>query len=298
MSHAAILDAIAQVNLPISSIDVTLCFSSLYWISGLFTLIRGTITGTTRLITIEPFSPELQLRFIEQYKVTNTLNSPYQITLMMKCDRFRETDLSSLKFVLIGGSKVPLHIKVEMDNCLPNGHIHVVYGMSEIGGILSIDYPVSPEKDTIGKLIGGSCVKIVDDDGNRCGVNVDGEICIKTNYKFIGYYNNREASEELFDDENFIKSGDIGHFDEDGDLYIIDRKKDLLKYCNFQISPSEIDSYLIESPDIKSACVVGIPDPLVTDLPAAVVVRADGSTITEEEIINMVAGKANMFCLF
>lgn len=136
-------------------------------------------------------------------------------------------------------------------------------------------------------------MKIVDDDGNRCGVNVDGEICLKTTYKFIGYYNNREATEELFDKEGFLKTGDIGHFDEDGDLFIVDRKKDLLKYCNFQISPSEIDSYLIESPAIKSACVVGIPDPLVTDLPAAVVVRADGSNITEEEICNMVAGNAN-----
>ena len=141
--------------------------------------------------------------------------------------------------------------------------------------------------------VNASKVKIIDDDGNRCGVHIDGEICIKTNYKFIGYYNNREATEELFDEENFIKTGDVGHFDEDGDLYIVDRKKDLLKYCNFQISPSEIDSYLIESSDIKSACVVGIPDPLVTDLPAAVVVRAQGSTITEEEIVNMVAGKAN-----
>lgn len=73
MSHAAILDAVAQLNLPISSTDVSLCFSSLYWVSGIFTLIRATISGVTRLITTDPFSPELQLRFIEKYKVTNTI---------------------------------------------------------------------------------------------------------------------------------------------------------------------------------------------------------------------------------
>lgn len=91
-------------------------------------MLRGTINGTARLITTEPFSPELQLRFIKQYKVTNTLNSPYHITLMLKSDGFREADLSSLKYVLIGGSKVPLHVKVEMANSLPpSGSVHGKY---------------------------------------------------------------------------------------------------------------------------------------------------------------------------
>lgn len=134
-------------------------------------------------------------------------------------------------------------------------------------------------------------MKIVDDDGNRLGPNEDGEIAYTTNYKFLGYYGNEEATAELYDDEGFICSGDIGHFDEDGDLFIIDRKKDLMKYCNMQISPSAIEAYLIESPGIKACCVVGIPDEMATDLPAAVVIRADGSNISGQEIYDMVAGE-------
>lgn len=94
-------------------------------------------------------------------------------------------------------------------------------------------------------------MKIIDESGKRCGVNVDGEICVKMQYKFLGYHGNPKGTDEFFDEEGFMKTGDIGHFDADADLFIVDRKKELLKYCNFQIAPSEIDAFLTESPNIQ-----------------------------------------------
>lgn len=190
---------------------------------------------------------------------------------------------------MVGGAKVPFYLKNDLIERIPNGNIIVGYGMSEIG-ILSLDYPVVYGKDTVGRLTGRWCFKIVDENGKRCGVNVNGEICIKTNYKFLGYYNNQNGTDEIFDAEGFVKTGDIGHFDDDGDFFVVDRKKELLKYCSLQISPSEIDAFLTESSEIKAACVVGIPDAVVFDLPAAVIVRADGSEITEKDVCQMVAG--------
>lgn len=289
MSHAALLDVMASFGIN-NCDDVFLCFSSLYWISGIVVLIKGTLIGATRIITTDPFLPELQLRMIEQYKVTFTLNAPYQIVLMMNNDSYHKSDLSSLKYMFVGGSKVPLHVKRDMSYHLPNGNLHVAYGMSEIGGIIAADFPATIDKDTVGKLTNGTCVKIIDEDGNRCGVNTDGEICLKMNFKFLGYYGNQQATDEFFDAEGFIVTGDIGHFDDDGFLYLVDRKKDLMKYHGFQISPSEIDAFLIESSQIKSACVVGIPD-THGDLPAAVIVRSNESTITEKQVFDMVAGR-------
>lgn len=245
--------------------------------------------GATRVVTTDAFLPELQLRIIEKYKVSYAMNAPHHLVLMMKHENFAKTDLSSMKLQMCGGSKVPMHVKTEMNYSLPNGRVHVGYGLSEIGGIVALDYPGQNSLDTIGKLVETCSVKIVDDLGNRCGPNEDGEICLKFPFKFLGYFGNKAATDELFDAEDFLLTGDIGHFDDDGYLYIVDRKKDLLKYNNMQISPSEIDAYLIESPHIKSACVVGIPDD-ITDLPAAVIVRANGSTITEQEVFNLVAG--------
>lgn len=222
--------------------------------------------------------------------MTFTFNAAHQIVLMTKCEQFETADLSSMKCLLAGGSKVPYHLKRELKDRIPNGCLTVGYGMSEASSCISLDYPAVYEKDTIGRLVGGCCAKIVDENGKRCGVNVDGEICVKMSFNFLGYYGNKNGTDEFFDEEGFMKTGDIGHFDEDADLFIVDRKKELLKYCNFQISPSEIDAFLTESPDIKSACVVGIPDEIATDLPAAVIVRANGSEITENDICNMVAG--------
>lgn len=275
----------------VNSDDTMLCFSSLYWLSGLLTLLIGTLNGATRLITTELFSPELLFRLIEQYKVTFVLNTPYQMVLSLKNALIKQTDLSSLKKYFVGGSKVPFGASIEFNKCVPNAKFFNAYGMSELSGVASSDFPESSGRDTVGQLVSGLTVKIIDGNGKRCGVNINGEICLKSQYKFIGYYGNQAATDELFDKEEFLLSGDIGYFDEDGYLYLVDRKKDLLKYCNFQISPSEIEAYLIESPDIKSVCVVGIPDDIATDLPAAVIIRNENSNITDKQIYKMVAGE-------
>lgn len=160
--------------------------------------------------------------------------------------------------------------------------------MSEVGGVISANMGTN-DKDTVGKLQVERCVKIVDEEGNRCGVNIDGEICVKLNHKCLGYFGNQKATDELFDAEGFAHTGDIGRFDEDGFLYLVDRKKELLKYNSEQISPSEIEAHLIKSTYIKAVCVVGIPEN-GTEFPAAVVVRADGSNITEKDVLDLIAG--------
>lgn len=289
LSHASILDTTVCCEFGHSD-DIMLCFSSLYWISGLIVLLTGALFGATRIITNQVFSPELYLRLIEKYRATFAFNAPYQIGLILNHPNLPTAKLSSLKKQLIGGSKVPYHIKADLNRRLPNGRVHVVFGLSESGGFLTIDNPASDDKDTIGRLIGGACAKVIDDDGNRCGQNVDGELCFKVPYKFIGYLNNKQATDEMIDSEGFIKTGDIGRFDECGDLYHTGRKKELLKYFGYQIAPSEIDAYLTESPEIESACVAGIPDAM-GDAPAAAIVRANGSNITEMDVEKLVAGK-------
>lgn len=278
----------------IRSDDTILAFSSLYWLTGIISLIVGTLNGATRLITTEQFSPELQLRLIEKYKVTYMMNATHQIILILKSDLIRDADLSSLRQQYIGGSKLPFGVGVELNKYIPSARIQVTYGMSEVGGPITLGFPMISGKDSVGKLLNGSTVKIVDEQGNRCDVNVDGEICINWNYKFLGYYNNVKATEDLFDHEGFIMSGDIGHFDEDGYLYVVDRKKDLMKYFNFHISPTAIEEFLIEIPEIRSVCVVGIPDELGNDLLTALVIPQDRSRITEKIIYDLVAGEKNL----
>lgn len=290
LSHAALLNGAVTFNISNSFTDVLLTFGSIFWISGLSMMVMGTLYGGARIITTAPFSPELQLYLIEKYKVTLALNPPHHIFVMMKSYRFSKTDLSSLKFQCVTGCKFPLHLKHEFSRQLPNCKTFVGYGMSELACALSIDYPASNEKDTVGQIASGIQVKVIDDNGNRCDVNVEGEICAKLNYKFLGYEGNQKATDEFLDEEGFMKTGDIGYFDDDGYLYLVDRKKDLLKYRSQHTSPSELESHLLKSKHIKLACVVGIPDAM-GDLIAAAVVRTEGSNITEKDVYDLIAGK-------
>lgn len=290
VSHAAWLNGFLQAILSDIS-SVHLSYISIHGFNGMYNLVNSVLTGGTRILVTGTFSPEKQLHLIERYKVSNMVCSPHQVVLMMNNDRFGKTDFSSLKFALVGGDRVPLHLKKALQKHIPNGSVCTGMAMCELGCGIAIDYPPT-NKDTIGQIGDGNCVKIVDHDGNRCGVNVDGELCIKTNAKFIGYYGDQQATDDTVDGEGFLKTGDIVHIDEDGYLYVVDRKKNMLKYCTNQISPSIVDVFLSKSPEIKTACTVGIPDPNgMGDLIAVVVVRAKGSTISEEDIYNMVAGK-------
>lgn len=299
ISHDVILNSIAERFIPCNSNDVMLCTSSLHRFSGLGTLFRSILYGATRIITSEQFTPDLQFRLIEKYKVTFTFNTPIEIALMVKSDNFHQVNLTSLKYAFVSGGPIPLRIKSVFNEHLPNGNIHTGYELSDLGSFMAIDFPASPSStlrvDTVvGRLGNGCSVKIIDDRGNRCGVNVPGEISVKMDTKCLGFYCNKNSSyENRFDSEDFFETGDIGSFDNDGNLHIIDKQNELLRYLNFYVSASEIDTYLIGKPDIQLACVVGIANDEFGDLPAAAIIRTHPSNgITENDVYDMVAGKA------
>lgn len=283
---------VALSQLPHSLIEkpheVTFCFSSLYWLSGVQALLLGILESSTRLITTDSFSPESMLHLIQKHKVTSLFSGSFQMVLTLKCAEKQITDLTSVERWFCGGSKISNEITIAVQNYIPNGLVLVVYGMSELFGSITVKL-CDGKNESVGQLVGGTTVKIVDENGNRLGVGQDGEVCVKNVYKFAGYYGDRVSTDALYDTEGFLQTGDIGHFDGDGSLYLVDRKKDILRYREHTISPSEIENFLSNRPEIESASVVGITDSSSNDLPAAVVVRQRGSTITEAEINNMIA---------
>lgn len=136
----------------------------------------------------------------------------------------------------------------------------------------------------------GFSVKVVDEQNSSCDVGITGEICIKGPVKFLGYYKNQQLTEESLDNEGYFRTGDIGHVDPNGYLYISDRKKNVILYRSHRVLPSRIEEVLLKSDKIKCVCVVGVLFDEILEFPAAVVVRANGSTITEQEICKMVEG--------
>lgn len=289
MSHAGLLDRISNmVELTVD--DIAFSYSSLYWISGLLTLLSATLHGSTRVITTKTFAPVDLIANVAKHQITFIMGPPSHLYLTLKSNLLQSISLTSLRYYLCGGSMMSQDLCNKLERYLPNGRIHVAYGLTEASGCTSINYPqIKPS--SVGCLTNEVQAKIINDMGEQCGVDENGELYLKLNYPFMGYYGDDETTADTIDKNGWLKTGDIAHFDADGYLYIVDRKKDILKYCNCPLSPSEIEDTLIRNPAIKQVCVVGVPDLICTDLPAAVVVKQESANITESEIYDIVKSK-------
>lgn len=290
-SHGALLDEICEFNHILNYNEIVLDCDTLNFAGVLYFFFRSILHGETRIVTNEDFSPEVWCRLIDKYGVTYALSDPFQLLTILDSEHLKKANLSSLKCSIVVGGQFPQNLKSKLDARYPNGCVISTYGQSELAGPLSIDYPLANKPETSqGRLIHGGCVKIVDDNGNRCGISEKGELRVKRKHMFPGYFKNQAATDSIFDEEGFHITGDIGYFDVDGDLFVCGRKKEIIKFGRFTILPAEIDNFLVKHPDISCACVVGVPVP-EGELPAAVIVRKPGTSISEKEIQDLVAGK-------
>lgn len=249
-----------------------------------------TVKGGTRIITKRILSPELQIRIINDYNVTYIQHTGNPFIWFWKKGLISKTNLTSVRLHILVGSKVPSSIINYYNSCLPNGSVVLRYALTEVSCVTA-DLSKYKEKDRVGQLTAGISVKIIDENGKRCGINTHGEICVKRQNMFLGYH----GQEKILDNEGFYRTGDIGYMDEDGNFYFVDRKDNMLSCYGHKISPSDIEAFLIKFPEIESVGVVGISNDLAGEYPAALIVRSSYSQISEEDVFKLVAGTAKTY---
>lgn len=220
---------------------------------------------------------------------------PCDLQNVLKSDRCKTADISTLGGIVLIGGHVPTVLVQTLKQILPQCILFTAYGLTEIGGggtmILSSDLEKYPGSS--GCLVPGTHMKIIDESTDeKCGIGGKGEICIKLSIPTMGYFRDDEANRNAFDAEGYFKTGDIGYFDEIGQLYVSGRKKEIFKNRGYHIWPAEIEDVLLKNPAIRNVCVTPIyDDELMTDLPAAVVVKNENHSITRDEVYAIVAGK-------
>lgn len=203
-------------------------------------------------------------------------------------------DLTSIELLFCGGSIVHPELVAQMNTHVPNGIVMVAYGASEFNGVITMNYP-KPVPLSVGRLACGAQMRIVDIDGKRCGPNEDGEIYAKPLFPFLGYYNRPDETKNIQREDGFICSGDIGRFDEDGNLYVVGRMKEIFKYKTMQITPSELENIILALKGVENVCVFGMPDFECGELPAAMVVKSENSDISEADIHNTINGIQDIY---
>src|SRR4030095_3709307 len=127
--------------------------------------------------------------------------------------------------------------------------------------------------------------------GVTVGMNQDVEGWIRGPQVMKGYLNNESATKSTIDDDGWLHTGDVGHIDADGHLFVVDRLKELIKYKGFQVPPAELEALLLTHPAVADAAVIGLADAEARGIPAAYVVLKDGANATAEEIQQFVAGQ-------
>lgn len=249
-------------------------------------LLKATYFGATRIITTKPYAPDLLLQLIEKYKISHLFTSSQHISDVLNHELIDKVDLSSVKSIALSGQKMSLDQYANMKQYFKNAVPYILFGISELGGAISVARGDQLKLSVAGKLVNGTQVKIVDENGKRVGIRERGHICVKSAYHFLGYYG-KENLDSIIDHEQFVRTGNIGYFDNSGFLSVLGREVDMIKYQNYLISPKEIEDCLCQNPDIQSVCVVGLKNN--TSL-AALVVKSPNTAISEAKIIDLVSG--------
>jgi acyl-CoA synthetase (AMP-forming)/AMP-acid ligase II len=240
------------------------------------------------------FNPADTLKTIQEEKATHMNIVPTQLVAMLNVPDFDKYDLSSMKLIWYGASPMPLEVlkrglKV-FGNIFGEG-----YGQSESGPAIShmskedhdvLNMPGADQKHLMsaGKPDIGVQVRIVDESENDCEPGVVGEIIVKSKHIMAGYWNKPEDTKNTIVD-GWLHTGDMGYYDENGYIYIADRKKDIIITGGENVFPREVEEVLYQHPAIHEAAVIGIPDPYWVEKVHAIIVPRKDASITAEEVI-------------
>jgi acyl-CoA synthetase (AMP-forming)/AMP-acid ligase II len=276
---------------------VTLLATPLYSNTTLVAFLPTIAWGGT-VVLMPKFDAAAYLALAQTHRVTHTMLVPVQYQRIMALPQFGAHDLSSFRFKFCTSAPFAAALKADVLQRWPGGLVEY-YGMTEGGGTCILDAHEHPHKlHTVGKPAMGHDIRLIDDEGREVPAGDAGEVVGHSAGMMTGYHRQpgktREA--EWFDAQGkrFIRTGDVGRFDADGFLTLLDRKKDLIISGGFNIYPSDLEAVLRGHAAVADAAVVGVPSPTWGETPVAFVVRREGATIEAGDLlawVNAAVGK-------
>lgn len=272
--------------------DILLTTAPMFHVSGLFVLLSAVLMAGGRVILHAGFEPDAALDAISRHGVTVTFSVPTMLLAMTQSPQWEATDFTALRSLVVGGAPTPeTLLRIYGERGVAISHC---YGMTETVTASTVLMPeeAMTKLNSVGRAMFLSEIALIDDkDQEIHNPDVIGEIAIRGRNVFKGYWNRPDATAGAFFEGGWFRSGDIGSLDADGYLYVRDRKKDMIISGGENIYAAEIESVLLEHPQVASAAVVGKPDPHWGETVVAFLVLKSGAALTIEELRAFCGGK-------
>lgn len=237
------------------------------------------------------------LRLIEQEKITYFVGVPtMSLELMNHPDRDRY-DLSSLKDITAGGAPRPVSHVARLQQEFPNAQPALGYGLTETNAVGCTNFwgNYAAKPDSTGRAAPYVEIGIVSDVGGHLPPSGVGEIAIRSAANVRGYWRNPSATKELFTADGFVRTGDVGYLDDDGYLFIVDRKKEIIIRGGENISTAEVEAEFYACQAVAEVSVFGLPDERLGEVPVAIVLAKQGEPLSESELRAFLEGRLARF---
>ncbi|SOC37564.1 class I adenylate-forming enzyme family protein [Ureibacillus acetophenoni] len=263
--------------------DCTLNYMPLFHTGGLNALTIPILMVGGTVVIGNKFNPEEAIRAIDDYKTTISLFVPTMYQSMIETEYFKQSNFPTVKLFLSGGAPCPKTIYTHFLN--KGLKFKEGYGLTEAG---PNNFYIPPERSatkpgSVGRSMVFNSIKILNTEGNICGPNEVGELYVQGKHMFSYYWNNQEETYKAIIN-GWLKTGDLAKMDEDGDVYIVGRSKDMIITGGENVYPQEVEQCIITHPKIKEVAVVGLKDSKWGEIVTAIVVSEERDAALIDEI--------------
>jgi long-chain acyl-CoA synthetase len=263
--------------LGLTASDVVLGAAPFSHVLGQSTGLVGTLSAGASIAIVERFEAERTLRYMTETGTTIVLGVPTMCIALCEAAR-SAVDLPPVRIAHVGGAPVPIEVARDFEQTF-GGIVVEGYGLTELSGIATTYVPGQQRKPgSVGMPLAGTELRIVGTDGVACPAMEFGEVQFRGPSVIPGYWRDEESTVEALSSDGWLSTGDIGYVDEDGYLFLVDRKKDVIIRAGYNVYPREVEEVLYTHPAVLEAVVVGVPDPTLGEEVAALVVVRPGVT--------------------